>query len=357
MLSTKDFFPLAAIRAASLHTFAISAPEKPGVWRAKNSESTDSSILMGRRCTLNISFLSFRSGKSTVICLSNRPALSKALSRMSARLVAANIITPLLDPNPSISVNSWFSVFSRSSLDPMFTFLPRARPTASISSMKIMLGAFSFACLNKSRTRDAPTPTNISTKSDPEIEKNGTSASPATALANNVLPVPGGPTSSAPLGIFPPKFVYFLGCLKNSTTSSTSCLASDRPATSLKVTLIAESLSKSCALDLPTLNTPPPPPPAPPDDMRRIKNTHINIRSINGAKPSNIPLIADDESNEYFISNPFSSVACLNNSAALSAEGIVATTLGLDFTLSALSLKMCRIEPSLTTASAVSFLV
>mgnify|MGYP000343683056 CR=1 FL=1 len=31
-------------------------------------------------------------------------------------------------------------------------------------------GAFCFACANKSRTRDAPTPTNISTNSEPEIE-------------------------------------------------------------------------------------------------------------------------------------------------------------------------------------------
>ena len=42
-----------------------------------------------------------------------------------------------------------------------------------------------------SRTRDAPTPTNISTKSEPEIEKKGTFASPAMAFANSVLPVPG----------------------------------------------------------------------------------------------------------------------------------------------------------------------
>ncbi|KAA6328497.1 ATP-dependent zinc metalloprotease FtsH [termite gut metagenome] len=37
-----------------------------------------------------------------------------------------------------------------------------------------MQGAFSFACLNKSRTREAPTPTNISTKSEPakqEVEE------------------------------------------------------------------------------------------------------------------------------------------------------------------------------------------
>ena len=82
-----------------------------------------------------------------------------------------------------------------------------------------MAGAFSFACLNKSLTRDAPTPTNISTKSEPDNEKKGTLASPATALANNVFPVPGGPTRSAPFGIFPPILVYFSGFFKNSTIS------------------------------------------------------------------------------------------------------------------------------------------
>ena len=68
---------------------------------------------------------------------------------------------------------------------------PRFRPTASISSMKIIQGADFLACSNISRTREAPTPTNISTKSEPEIVKKGTLASPAIALANKVLPVPG----------------------------------------------------------------------------------------------------------------------------------------------------------------------
>ena len=80
---------------------------------------------------------------------------------------------------------------------------------ASISSIKIIAGDFSFACLNKSLTLEAPTPTNISTKSDPEREKKGTLASPATAFANNVFPVPGGPTNKAPFGILPPREVYF----------------------------------------------------------------------------------------------------------------------------------------------------
>ena len=81
---------------------------------------------------------------------------------------------------------------------------PRARPSASSSSMKMIAGACLRACSNRSRTRAAPTPTNISTNSEPEIEKNGTPASPATARASSVLPVPGGPTSSTPLGGRPP---------------------------------------------------------------------------------------------------------------------------------------------------------
>ena len=60
--------------------------------------------------------------------------------------------------------------------------------------------------------RQAPTPTNISTKSEPEIEKNGTFASPATAFARSVFPVPGGPTKRTPLGILAPIAVY-LPCL------------------------------------------------------------------------------------------------------------------------------------------------
>ena len=55
-----------------------------------------------------------------------------------------------------------------------------------------------------SRTRAAPTPTNISTKSEPEMLKNGTRASPATARASSVLPVPGGPTNNTPFGKWPP---------------------------------------------------------------------------------------------------------------------------------------------------------
>ena len=89
------------------------------------------------------------------------------------------------------SVRAWLIVCSRSSFPPPIP-APRWRPTASISSMNTMQGALALAFSKRSRTRDAPTPTNSSTNSEAAQEKKGTPASPATALASSVLPVPGG---------------------------------------------------------------------------------------------------------------------------------------------------------------------
>ena len=146
--------------------------------------------------------------------------------------------------------------------------------------MKIMEGDLSLACLNRSRTRLAPTPTNISTKSEPLKEKKGTIASPATAFASNVLPVPGGPLNSTPLGIFPPRSVYFLGFRKKSTTSNTSSFAPSIPATSLKVIFASVLLSNSCARLFPMLKICPPGPPPPP--MRRIKKNQSPAKRRRG---------------------------------------------------------------------------
>jgi hypothetical protein len=95
---------------------------------------------------------------------------------------------------------------------------------ASISSMKMIEGARLRASANRSRTRDAPTPTNSSTNADPVTDRNGTSASPATARAMRVLPVPGGPTMSTPRGPCAPAAVYRIGSRRKSTTSLISCL-------------------------------------------------------------------------------------------------------------------------------------
>ena len=111
------------------------------------------------------------------------------------------------------------------------------------SPMKMMDGDWVLAWANKSRTLAGPTPTNISMKSDPLIERNGTAASPAVALASNVFPVPGGPVNRAPLGIFAPISLYLPGLFKNLTNSMISVFASSHPATSLNMTLSLAFLS------------------------------------------------------------------------------------------------------------------
>ena len=116
--------------------------------------------------------------------------------------------------------------------------------------MKMMQGAFFLPCSNRSRTREAPTPTNISTKSEPLIEKKGTFASPATARASSVLPVPGEPIRRTPLGMRPPSFWNFCGSFRNSMISCSSSFASSTPATSLNVTFFCE-LEESFARLLP----------------------------------------------------------------------------------------------------------
>lgn len=85
-------------------------------------------------------------------------------------------------------------------------------------------GDFYFAVANKSLTLEAPTPTNIYTKSDPDTGINGTPAYPAHALASIVFPVPGGPDSNTPLGILAPNFLYLAGFLRKSTNSCTYIL-------------------------------------------------------------------------------------------------------------------------------------
>ena len=104
--------------------------------------------------------------------------------------------------------------------------------------MKMIEGLDLRASSKRLRTRLAPTPTNISMNSEAETLRNGTPASPETARANSVLPVPGGPTSRTPLGISAPMRRYFWGLFRKSTISSSSCFASLWPATSSKVVWI-----------------------------------------------------------------------------------------------------------------------
>ena len=209
--------------AASLTRLAKSAPLKPGVPRATTSRSTSGPSFLPLAWTARIAARSRRLGRGISTCRSNRPGRSSAGSRISGRLVAARTTTPVAGSKPSISASIWLSVCSRSSLETRVP--PRRWPMASTSSMKMIAGASLRAAANRSRTRAAPTPTNISTKLEPVNARNGTWASPATARARSVLPVPGGPTINTPRGPTAPAAWYRPGFLRKSTTSVISALA------------------------------------------------------------------------------------------------------------------------------------
>ena len=220
---------------------------------------------------------SFRFGSGISTWRSKRPGRSSAGSRVSGRFVAAITTTPVVGSNPSISARSWFRVCSRSSFET--TAPPRRWPMASISSMNTIAGAALRASVKRSRTREAPTPTKISTKLDPVTEKNGTPASPATARAMSVFPVPGGPTIRTPFGPTAPIFEYRPGFFRKSTTSATSRLAPSYPATSENVT---PGFSASYTLARDPVIDPRPAAICRPDRRPRNRNSPRNSR--NGRK-------------------------------------------------------------------------
>ena len=112
---------------------------KPGVCAARLSRSISLASGLPRVWTSRIFARPLRSGRSTTIWRSKRPGRSSAGSRMSGRLVAAIRMMLSFISKPSISTSSWLSVCSRSSWPPPRP-APRWRPTASISSMKMMQG-------------------------------------------------------------------------------------------------------------------------------------------------------------------------------------------------------------------------
>ena len=67
-------------------------------------------------------------------------------------------------------------------------------PIESISSMKIMAGAFSLAMRNISLAILGPSPRYFWTSSEPTTRMNEAVVWCATAFASIVLPVPGGPS-------------------------------------------------------------------------------------------------------------------------------------------------------------------
>lgn len=95
-------------------------------------------------------------------------------------------------------------------------------PIASISSMKIIVGAFYLARANASRTILGPSPMYICTRLEPASFKNVALVCPAHALAIIVLPVPGGPNIKQPFGGRIPISLNFYLCVMGRTIASRS---------------------------------------------------------------------------------------------------------------------------------------
>src|SRR6185437_1727800 len=94
--------------------------------------------------------------------------------------------------------------------------------------------------------------------------RNGSPASPATAFASSVLPVPGAPTMRTPFGTFPPSLRKRSGSRRNRTTSISSSFASSMPATSAKRTFVFDSTNTFARLcPIPIMELTPVPVPMP----------------------------------------------------------------------------------------------
>ena len=121
-----------------------------------------------------------------------RPGRMSAGSSDSILLVARITLTSVRASKPS----SWLS---SSSIVRWISFSPpevesyRLVPTASISSIKTMVGACSSATRKSSRTRRGPSPRYFWISSEPVTRRNVADVWLATAFASSVLPVPGSP--------------------------------------------------------------------------------------------------------------------------------------------------------------------
>mmetsp|Transcript_8215 Transcript_8215/g.25338 ORF Transcript_8215/g.25338 Transcript_8215/m.25338 type:complete len:286 (-) Transcript_8215:37-894(-) len=164
-MPTAAALSMEALSAATLTRLASSAPLKPGVPRAMISKSTSSPMITFFECTPRICLRPSTSGLGTTTSVSKRPGRTSALSSVCLRFVAASTITPAFCLKPSSSTSSWLRVMRMY----CWSFGLRFDPMASISSMNTMHGELFLAAAKRSRTRRAPTPTNISSNSLPLV--------------------------------------------------------------------------------------------------------------------------------------------------------------------------------------------
>mmetsp|Transcript_16541 Transcript_16541/g.32964 ORF Transcript_16541/g.32964 Transcript_16541/m.32964 type:complete len:306 (-) Transcript_16541:610-1527(-) len=215
-ISMRSIFSLMHCMAASVQSAAMSAPTKPWVSAAMASGSTSSSSFMLRVWMRKTSRRPFSSGTPMSISRSKRPKRRRAGSMELGRFVAPMTTTEARPFMPSMRVSIWETM--RRSTSPFV--LSRLGAIESISSMKMMEGAFFSASSKALRRFDSDSPAILDMISGPLMRKKKAPVSLATALAMRVLPDPGGPYRSTPRGGFTPSVLKRAGWRRGSSIIS-----------------------------------------------------------------------------------------------------------------------------------------
>mmetsp|Transcript_2414 Transcript_2414/g.4917 ORF Transcript_2414/g.4917 Transcript_2414/m.4917 type:complete len:262 (-) Transcript_2414:589-1374(-) len=215
-MSMRSIFSRMHCMAASVHKAAMSAPTYPCVSFATASGSTSSSSFMLRVWMRKISRRPFSSGTPMSISRSKRPKRRKAGSMVLGLLVAPITTTLARALRPSIKVSICDTM--RFSTSPLV--LSRFGAMESISSMKMMAGAFFSASSKAFRRFFSDSPAILDMISGPLMRKKKAPVSFATARAMSVFPEPGGPYRSTPRGGFTPSVLNRVGWRRGSSIIS-----------------------------------------------------------------------------------------------------------------------------------------
>lgn len=146
--------------------------------------------------------------------------------------------------------------------------------------------------------------------SDHDAEKNGTHASPATALATRVFQLPGGQYNSTHLGTLAPAFLYFAGYIRKSTISFNSSLASSIPATSLNVVFTSHLFLSFHAVIQPKGNHP-----APHLGHKNLNNTIIHTNNKSSGNNVSINIVDKIDFSVNTIATGIAPVSVIHKSA------------------------------------------
>mmetsp|Transcript_81049 Transcript_81049/g.238186 ORF Transcript_81049/g.238186 Transcript_81049/m.238186 type:complete len:236 (+) Transcript_81049:1466-2173(+) len=187
--SMRSIFSRMHVSAASVHNCARSAPTKPCVFAATSSSLTSGPSFMFLVWMRRISKRPLSSGTPMSSSRSKRPKRRKAWSIELGRFVAPMTTVCPRPFMPSIRVSIWET--TRRSTSPLV--LSRFGAIESISSMKMMDGAFFSASSNARRRFASASPAIFDMTSGPLMRKKKAPVSLATARAISVLPLPGGP--------------------------------------------------------------------------------------------------------------------------------------------------------------------